>query len=89
MMRDLMRLIERVEIIDTRMRETGWNIDRLKHGHDFIVDFINLQFEATEPEYQDRLWLLGLDDIKKYTLAEVESARFMSEKQFDLLRSSK
>jgi hypothetical protein len=76
----------KVDHLQDRSQEHEWRFGRLE---DMVSKYIQLHLEATEADYQDRLWLMGLDDIKKYTLAEVESARFMSDRQFNNLRASK
>lgn len=89
MIRELRRLLEQADINEFR----HWELDsRLRHHEmrsETLFDFVRLQYEATEVDYQHRLELIGLDDIKKYTLAEVESMRFMSDRQFNNLRARK
>lgn len=57
---------------------------------DVILEYIRLHHEATEPSYQDRLEVISdYDDIKLYTLGEIECMRFMTDRQFNVLRATK
>jgi len=83
--------ILREQMEEARMRgyETDHRLRYLEYQTEPVFEFVNLMFEATEAEYQERLNILGVDGIGKYTLSEVESCRFMTKPQFDVLRSSK
>lgn len=79
------------EMQDMRMRgyENEHRLRHLEHRVEPVFDFVQLMFEATEGYHQDCLDLIHLDGIGKYTLAEVESCRFMTPYQFNNLRASK
>lgn len=89
MMRELRMLLAQAERNEMRQFETEHCLRLNEIRQEKIFDFMSLMYEATELDYQDRLELIGLDDIKKYTLAEVESCRFMTDRQFNNLRASK
>lgn len=89
MMRQLLYAIEKIEEIDRRGWEQDHRVKYMEHRVEPLFDFVRLMYEATELEYQDRLELIGIDDIKKYNLTEVESCRFMTDRQFNNLRASK
>lgn len=80
---------EQLEELRMRGYDTDYRLRYLEHRTEPVFEFVNLMFEATEPEYQERLNIIGVDGIEKYTLSEVESCRFMTKPQFDVLRSSK
>lgn len=81
----------REEAVENRMRGeiTEHRVKYLEHRTEPVFDFVNLMFEATEQYYQTCLDLIHEDGIGKYTLAEVESCRFMTPYQFNNLRDSK
>jgi hypothetical protein len=89
MLKTLQRLIDDAERARMRDYETNYRIRDLESSVEPVFDYVRLMFEATESDYQDRLELIGTDDIKKYTLSEVECARFMTDRQFNNLRASK
>ncbi len=89
MIQALQRLL--AEADDTRMRayETDHRLRHLEYRVEPVFDYVRLMFEATELFHEDCLDLIHEDGIGKYTLAEVESCRFMTPYQFNCLRASK
>lgn len=85
----IFNLREIVERSEMRQAETDHRLRHLEYRTEPVFDYVHLMFEATEVDYQDRLELIGVDGIGKYTLSEVESSRFMTDRQFNNLRASK
>lgn len=85
----IFNLREIVERSEMRQAETDHRLRYLEYRTEPVFDYVRLMFEATENDYQERLELIGIDGIKKYTLSEVESSRFMTDRQFNNLRASK
>lgn len=88
MIRQLERLMMYSEETKERLNYLEYRFRDHEHKCELMFDFVMLQYEATEADYQDRLELIA-KDIKKYTLSEVECMRFMSDRQFNNLRASK
>lgn len=83
-----MREIQPIEL--TKEANEGFIIAKSDNELVFeLVDKFNMLLEELSNEYQDRLELIGVDGIGKYTLSEVESSRFMTDRQFNNLRASK
>lgn len=76
----------KIDRLEDRSYEQEW---RTRNTDELVTKFIQLQLEATDAYHESCLDLIHQDGIGKYTLAEVESCRFMTPYQFNCLRASK